>query len=124
MKNLYFLGLLLCTTFVFAQKRELPVDTTVTTQHAVTINGSRINYTAVTGNQPVWDELGEPIASLHYTYYTRNDVKDRDSRPLLISFNGGPGSASVWMHLAYTGPRILKIDDEIGRASCREYVHY
>jgi carboxypeptidase C (cathepsin A) len=112
MKNLYFLGLLLCTTFVFAQKRELPVDTTVTTQHAVTINGSRINYTAVTGTQPVWDELGEPIASLHYTYYTRNDVKDRDSRPLLISFNGGPGSASVWMHLAYTGPRILKIDDE------------
>lgn len=112
MKNHYLLGLLLCTTFVFAQKRELPVDTTVTTQHAVTINGSRINYTAVTGTQPVWDELGEPIASLHYTYYTKNDVKDRDSRPLLISFNGGPGSASVWMHLAYTGPRILKIDDE------------
>jgi carboxypeptidase C (cathepsin A) len=30
----------------------------------------------------------------------------------VISFNGGPGSASVWMHLAYTGPRVLKIDDE------------
>ncbi len=95
-----------------AQNRKLPIDTTVTTQHSVTINGNPINYTAKTGTQPVWDEKGEPVASLHYTYYTRNGVKDRASRPLLISFNGGPGSGSVWMHLAYTGPRVLKIDDE------------
>ena len=102
--------------FVFqsatAQKRKLPIDTMVTTQHSVTINGTPINYTAKAGTQPVWDEMGEPIASLQYTYYTRNNVKDRASRPLLISFNGGPGSGSVWMHLAYTGPRVLKIDDE------------
>ena len=95
-----------------AQNRKLPVDTLVTTQHSVNINGATINYTAQTGTQPVWDEMGEPIAALHYTYYTRNNVKDRASRPLLISYNGGPGSGSVWMHLAYTGPRILKIDDE------------
>ncbi|MEP3209820.1 MAG: carboxypeptidase [Maribacter sp.] len=95
-----------------AQERKLPVDTVITTQHSVTINGTPINYTAKTGTQPVWDEMGKPIAALHYTYYTRNNVKDRASRPLLISFNGGPGSGSVWMHLAYTGPRILKIDDE------------
>lgn len=43
---------------------------------------------------------------------TSTDVKDNSDRPLVISFNGGPGSASVWMHLAYTGPKILKIDDE------------
>ena len=71
-----------------------------------------IKYTAETGTQPVWDEAGKPIASVHYTYYTKNDVKNNEARPLLISFNGGPGSGSVWMHLAYTGPRILKIDDE------------
>ena len=53
-----------------------------------------------------------PIASLCYTYYKRSDVKNDQNRPLLISFNGGPGSASVWMHIAYTGPRILKIDNE------------
>ncbi len=98
--------------FSTSQERKLPVDTVVTTQHSVTINGTPINYTAKTGTQPVWDEMGKPIAALHYTYYTRNNVKDRASRPLLISFNGGPGSGSVWMHLAYTGPRILKIDDE------------
>ena len=102
---------LTCLTSI-AQSRKLPIDTMVTTQHSVTINGAAINYTAQTGTQPVWDESGEPTAALHYTYYTRNNVKDRASRPLLISFNGGPGSGSVWMHLAYTGPRVLKIDDE------------
>ncbi|THV57948.1 carboxypeptidase [Flagellimonas alvinocaridis] len=113
MKKIYlFLGIALCSSLVIAQNRKIPVDTTITTQHAVTINGININYTATTGTQPVWDEMGEPVAALHYTYYTRNNVKDRASRPLLISFNGGPGSGSVWMHLAYTGPRILKIDDE------------
>ncbi|KAB7530621.1 carboxypeptidase [Flagellimonas olearia] len=113
MKNIHLLlGMVLCSSIAFAQNRKIPVDTTVTTQHSVTINGVNINYTATTGTQPVWDEMGEPIAALHYTYYTRNNVKDRASRPLLISFNGGPGSGSVWMHLAYTGPRILKIDDE------------
>jgi carboxypeptidase C (cathepsin A) len=104
--------LILSANIALSQNRKLPIDTTITTQHNVTSNGITFSYTAKTGTQPVWDELGEPIASLHYTYYTRNNVKDRASRPLLISFNGGPGSGSVWMHLAYTGPRILKIDDE------------
>ncbi|MGW9686149.1 S10 family peptidase [Flagellimonas sp. 2504JD1-5] len=113
MKKIQFmLCIILCSTLALAQNRKLPADTTVTTQHNVTINGSSLSYTATTGTQPVWDEMGEPIASLHYTYYTKNNVKNRAERPLLISFNGGPGSGSVWMHLAYTGPRILKIDDE------------
>lgn len=91
MKKCLLLGLVLCTSMAFAQERKIPVDTTITTQHSVTINGARIDYTATTGTQPVWDEMGKPIAALHYTYYTKNDVRDRASRPLLISFNGGPG---------------------------------
>lgn len=90
----------------------LPADTTITTTHQVSVKGKRFEYTATTGTQPVWNDDGKPIAALYYTYYERSDVKDRASRPLFISFNGGPGSASVWMHIAYTGPRILKIDDE------------
>ena len=111
-RSFLFSLLILGLNITLSQNRKLPIDTVVTTQHSVTVNGTAFTYTAKTGTQPVWDELGEPIASLHYTYYTRNNVKDRASRPLLISFNGGPGSGSVWMHLAYTGPRILKIDDE------------
>jgi len=95
-----------------AQNRIIPIDTTVITSHSTTINGVAINYTATTGTQPVWNEDGEPIATLYYTYYKRTNVNKSANRPLLISFNGGPGSASVWMHVAYTGPMILNIDNE------------
>lgn len=84
----------------------------VVTTHTTTIKNTSISYNATTGTQPVWNKKGEPIATLYYTYYERNNVKDRASRPLVISFNGGPGSASVWMHVAYTGPKVLNIDDE------------
>jgi carboxypeptidase C (cathepsin A) len=105
--------LLLLLHATFAQKTvHLPVDTTIVTNYNATIDGKTFAYTATTGFQPVWDENGKPIASLYYTYYKRSDVKNIGERPLLISFNGGPGSASVWMHLAYTGPKILNIDDE------------
>ncbi|MAD90977.1 MAG: carboxypeptidase [Pseudoalteromonas sp.] len=92
--------------------RQIDIDNQVVTKHKTKILGERINYTATTGTQPVWDEEGHPIATLHYTYYKKTDVKDLSKRPLLISFNGGPGSASVWMHIAYTGPKTLNIDTE------------
>ena len=95
-----------------AQNQTLPADSVIKTSHTVTIKGQRINYTATTGTQPVWNEDGKPIATLFHTYYERTGIEDRSTRPLVISFNGGPGSASVWMHIAYTGPRILEIDDE------------
>ncbi len=112
MKHISTLLLLFFTLGIYAQKVEIPVDTTVVTEHSVRIKGQNIKYTATTGTQPVWNEDGEPIASLYYTYYKRNDIQNTENRPLVISFNGGPGSASVWMHIAYTGPRVLKIDDE------------
>ena len=103
----------LCISFFcYAQKRELPTDTIVITNHSTIIKGEKLNYQAQTGTQPVWDIDGNAIASLFYTYYKRTDIKNGGERPLIFSFNGGPGSASVWMHLAYTGPKILKIDDE------------
>ena len=95
-----------------AQSLTVPVDTVITTEHTVVINGERVPYRASAGHQPVLDSDGEPIASLFHVYYERSDVRDRTRRPLVISFNGGPGSASVWMHIGYTGPRFLNIDDE------------
>ncbi len=99
----------LCLT---AQNRSIEPESSVVTEHTVNIYGQRVSYEVETGTQPVWDENGKPIAAIHFTYYRRTDIRETDRRPLLISFNGGPGSASVWMHLAYTGPRILNIDDE------------
>ncbi len=95
-----------------AQNRKLPVDTMITTSHVVAVNGVRVPYRATAGTQPVYGEDGSPIASLFYTFYERSDVADRSRRPLFISFNGGPGSGSLWMHLGYTSPRQLIIDDE------------
>lgn len=87
-------------------------DSFVVTEHETTIKGQKVPYKATTGTMPVWDDDGKAIAGLFYTFYERTDVKDRSTRPLVISFNGGPGSASVWMHIAYTGPTLLNIDDE------------
>lgn len=94
------------------QSIEVKEDTAIVTQHQQHINGIDLKYSAEVGNQPVWDEDGNPIATLFYTYYQRTDVDENKRRPLVISFNGGPGSASVWMHIGYTGPQKVKISDE------------
>lgn len=95
-----------------AQDSRIPLDTIVNTTGEVTINGTKVQYKATTGMQPVWDAHGKIIASLYYTYYQRTNVKNKKKRPIIMSFNGGPGSASVWMHIAYTGPKVLNIDSE------------
>lgn len=116
--SLSLVGSSLMSAPTFAQEdsashqRKLPVDTEVVTEHSVEINGETVDYTATAGTQPVWNDEGEPIASLFYTYYERQDVDNRESRPIVYSFNGGPGSASVWMHIAYTGPKVLNLSDE------------
>jgi carboxypeptidase C (cathepsin A) len=95
----------------FAQ-RSLPADTLLVSQGQVTVKGKNVPYTVKTGTMPVWDKDGKASASLFFTYYERSDIKDKATRPIVFSFNGGPGSASVWMHIAYTGPKLLEIDSE------------
>lgn len=129
-KILIAIPVLLFTTTVFSQKKEtkenitpsskvanrdrlaLNIDSAVVTKNEIIIRGQKVPYTATAGTIPVWDQDGSPIAGVFYTYYERSDIADRSSRPLVISFNGGPGTPSVWMEIGYTGPRILKIDDE------------
>lgn len=93
-------------------KRSLQAESSVVTESAITIKGQRVPYKAIAGTLPIWDNDGRAIAGVFYTYYERSDVSDRASRPLVISFNGGPGTPSVWMEIGYTGPRILNIDAE------------
>ena len=100
-----------CSLTAQEHKRLLPLDTAIVSEATVTILGQSVAYRVETGVQPVYNDSDAVTAGLHYTYYRRTDVDD-PNRPLLISFNGGPGSASVWMHLAYTGPRALNIDEE------------
>jgi carboxypeptidase C (cathepsin A) len=92
--------LFIYSSSILAQNRTIPIDTTVVTNHTVNINGSEVAYTATTGTQPVWDDGGKAVATLYYTYYKSKNSTNMAERPLIMSFNGGPGSASVWMHMA------------------------
>ncbi len=105
-------GIFFSILWVSAQNLSLPPDTVISTAHTVSIKGKPVPYIAKTGTLPVWNDAGEMVASLFFTYYERSDIKDKTVRPIIFSFNGGPGSASVWMHVAYTGPKVLRIDAE------------
>ncbi|MEO5789428.1 carboxypeptidase [Gelidibacter sp.] len=114
MNKIYAIAIvwMFCGLNLNAQQLNTKMDSTVITKGEVVIKGVPVKYSATTGKQPVWDEKGKIIAGLYFTYYERLGVSNKAKRPLIISLNGGPGSASVWMHIAYTGPKILKIDDE------------
>ena len=112
MKSTFTFLLIFFSISLFAQERVLPAESAVNSTGTVTIKGKPVPYKVTAGTQPVWNAEGKPSASLFYIYYERTDVTNKSTRPLVISFNGGPGSASVWMHVAYTGPKQLNIDSE------------
>ena len=87
-------------------------ETTSVTRHVRDIGGQRVPYTVTAGTILLRDDKNKPEASVFYVAYTRDDVTDRARRPMFYSFNGGPGTASVWMHMGFTGPRKVVYDDE------------
>ncbi len=89
---------------------ELPADST--TEHSVTIAGQVIEYKATAGTITLADEDGNERGHVFYIAYTKNGAEDQSKRPVTFSFNGGPGSSSVWLHLGLMGPRRVKMDDE------------
>ena len=89
------------------EKEEPPV----VTKHSVRVNGKQLNYTATTGFMPIKNAVsGETEAQLFFMAYTLDDPPA--GRPLMFSFNGGPGSASVWLHMGALGPRRVKMLDD------------
>ena len=90
-----------------------PKDNLVETQHEVTIKGQKISYTVTTGTIVLKEETEKdgkaeghkPKAEIFFIAYTRDGVENRKKRPITFSFNGGPGSSSVWLHLGVLGPR-------------------
>jgi carboxypeptidase C (cathepsin A) len=96
-----------------------PKDNLVETKHVVTIGGKEIKYTVTTGtivmkeesvNKDKESEGEKPRMSVFFVAYTRDDVEDKSKRPVTFSFNGGPGSSSVWLHLGVLGPRRVVLD--------------
>ena len=80
--------------------------------NTVTISGERVTYTAETGMLPVLKADGTPHASVFYVAYTRSDVTNHTARPVTFCFNGGPGAASLFLHLGALGPRRAKMNPD------------
>lgn len=96
-------------------ERPAPKEQSVETQHSVRIGGQEVRYTATAGTMLLKEEDGKAKASVFYIAYAKDGVTDPSHRPLTFSFNGGPGSSSVWLHLGVLGPKRVLMDDE-GRA--------
>src|SRR5437899_12420117 len=93
------------------KKPPVPEEKNVVTKHSLKIDGKEIKYTATAGTILLKLEDGTPKASIFYVAYTKDDVSDPSHRPLTFSFNGGPGSSSVWLHLGLFGPRRVQMGD-------------
>ncbi|MDQ3713392.1 MAG: peptidase S10 [Acidobacteriota bacterium] len=89
---------------------------TAETKHSIRAGGRQLNYTVTTGFMPLHNgQTGETEAKIFYIAYTlddRNASANKSNRPLMFSFNGGPGSASVWLHLGALGPKRVKMLDD------------
>ncbi|MDX1992351.1 MAG: peptidase S10 [bacterium] len=96
------------------QKRtESKPESPVQTRHAITINGRTLNYTVTTGMMPLHNvDNGEHEADIFFMAYTLDGVENPAERPLTFAFNGGPGSASIWLHLGALGPKRVQMQDE------------
>jgi carboxypeptidase C (cathepsin A) len=76
----------------------------VVTHHQIALNGKTLNYTATTGRLPIKRGDGKTEAEMFFVAYTL-DGQETARRPLTFAFNGGPGSASVWLHMGALGPK-------------------
>ena len=92
-----------------AQPAEAPP---VVTRHELRAGGRTLRYTATTGFLPIRNSQGDTEARMFFIAYTLDGVADPSRRPLMVSFNGGPGSSSVWLHLGALGPwRVVMNED-------------
>jgi carboxypeptidase C (cathepsin A) len=84
----------------------------ISTQHQIQLDGQTIPYTATAGNYLLKDEKGDPKGTIFYISYLKDDVTNKTERPITFCFNGGPGSASIWLHMGAFGPRRVFLSDD------------
>lgn len=95
-----------------AQPSPSPEETPVVTKHEIHAGSRVLRYTATTGMMPIKNREGETEARIFYMAYTLDDAGPRNRRPVTFAFNGGPGSASVWLHLGAIGPKRVKMNPD------------
>jgi carboxypeptidase C (cathepsin A) len=115
MRALAFLIVLLMPAAALAEttpRTAIPEPQSFVTQHRGTFGGERIDYTAEAFETHLKDDKGNPTASIFAIAYTRRDVRDPRTRPITFVFNGGPGSASLWLHMGQFGPKRINVPSD------------
>jgi carboxypeptidase C (cathepsin A) len=90
---------------------EKPEEPPVVTHHEMKAGGRTLKYTATTGMMPLKNQAGETEAHIFFTAYTADNAGGKSERPLMFSFNGGPGAGSLWLHLGALGPKRVRMLD-------------
>jgi len=91
---------------------EIKEEAPVITSHQLALDGATLSYSATTGKMPLKDACDKIVAQIFYTAYTLEGEADPAQRPLIFVFNGGPGSASIWLHMGALGPRRVDMGAE------------
>ena len=102
------------------KEKEPPRDQISTTTGSIRVGGEVINYTARAGTIILKNDEGDPRASFFFVYYSK-DGADPAKRPITFTFNGGPGSSSVWLHMGAFGPKRVVYADDDGHAAAPPY---
>jgi len=95
-------------------EKEAPEEAPVVTSHEMKIGDRSLKYRVTTGMLPLRNEKGETEARIFFMAYVADTGAGPERRPLTFSFNGGPGSSSVWLHLGALGPKRVKMLSEGG----------
>jgi carboxypeptidase C (cathepsin A) len=99
--------------FNYSLEEMLPIDypaRPVATKHQITIRGEMIPYTARVGFLPIRNATsGQSEGHLFYVYYAKDGATDKSQRPVWFLFNGGPGAATIWLHMGAFGPKVVKM---------------
>jgi carboxypeptidase C (cathepsin A) len=116
---------ILLPALAFAQKdlKEWKDGNLSITKHQLKSGTTSLSYTATTGYMSIKDEKDTAKANLFFIAYTKDGEVDPANRPILFSFNGGPGSSSVWLHMGALGPKkVLMTEDGNTLAPPYKYV--
>jgi carboxypeptidase C (cathepsin A) len=126
MKTLISLSLLTSSVAIGKEKskpsvQKIPKIETYVTHHTGKFNGQTVKYTVTAEDTHFKNAAGDPVSSIFTIAYTKDGVKNKSQRPVTFLFNGGPGSASLWLHMGVFGPKRIDVPSDAINAGAAPY---